>query len=61
MTFLLDATGTSAPVSFYIVAIAAVTLLFVHLVTETFEDEMAEDHARESRAEAARSRDAVAS
>ena len=59
MVSLLEWTGTSASISLYIIVMAAITLLSVYLVTETFEDEMAEDQARESRAQAAEDRDAV--
>jgi metabolite-proton symporter len=61
MTFLLEATGTSLSISVYILVMAAITLLSVYLVTETFEDEMAEDQARESQAEAAERWDTVTS
>jgi MFS transporter, MHS family, shikimate and dehydroshikimate transport protein len=50
MVWLLDKTGTSLSVSFYILAMAAITFLSVYLITETYEDEMAQDVAGESEA-----------
>ena len=47
MVSLLDWTGTSLSVSLYIFAMAALTFFSVYLVTETYEDEMAEDVAEE--------------
>jgi metabolite-proton symporter len=47
MVWLLDTTGTSLSVSLYIFAMAALTFFSVYLVTETYEDEMAEDVAEE--------------
>ncbi len=39
--------GTSLSVSLYMFAMAALTFFCVYLVTETYEDEMAEDVAEE--------------
>jgi metabolite-proton symporter len=47
MVWLLDTTGTSFSVSLYMFAMAALTFFCVYLVTETYEDEMAEDVAEE--------------
>ncbi len=47
MVSLLDWTGTSLSVSLYMFAMAALTFFCVLLVTETYEDEMAEDVAEE--------------
>jgi MHS family shikimate/dehydroshikimate transporter-like MFS transporter len=47
MVWLLDTTGTSLSVSLYMFAMAALTFFCVYLVTETYEDEMAEDVAEE--------------
>ncbi|MDQ3910971.1 MAG: MHS family MFS transporter [Actinomycetota bacterium] len=47
MVSLLDWTGTSLSVSFYMLAMAALTFVSVYLVTETYEDQMAEDVAEE--------------
>jgi len=52
MVWLLDTTGTSLSVSLYIFAMAALTFFSVYLVTETYEDEMAEDVAEEEGAAA---------
>jgi len=52
MVWLLDATGTSISVSLYMFAMAALTFFSVYLVTETYEDEMAEDVAEEEGAAA---------
>src|SRR5215204_2213102 len=48
MVWLLEKTGTSLSISFYILAMAAITFLSVYLITQTYEDEMAEDVARET-------------
>jgi MHS family shikimate/dehydroshikimate transporter-like MFS transporter len=48
MVWLLDRTGTSLSVSFYMLAMAAITFVSVYLITETYEDEMAQDVAGES-------------
>jgi MFS transporter, MHS family, shikimate and dehydroshikimate transport protein len=48
MVWLLETTGTSLSVSFYILAMAAVTFLSVYLITHTYEDEMARDVAQDS-------------
>jgi MFS family permease len=45
MVSLLQWTGTSLSVSFYILAMAAITFVSVYLITETYDDEMAEDVA----------------
>jgi hypothetical protein len=50
MVWLLETTGTSLSVSFYILAMAAITFISVYLITDTYEDEMAEDVAGESEA-----------
>ena len=47
MVSLLSWTGTSLSVSFYMLAMAALTFVSVYLVTETYEDQMAEDVAEE--------------
>jgi MFS family permease len=60
MVWLLETTGTSLSVSFYILAMAAITFISVYLITETYEDEMAQDVAGESEA-IARERDATTS
>jgi len=52
MVWLLDTTGTSLSVSLYMFAMAALTFFSVYLVTETYEDEMAEDVAEEEGAAA---------
>ena len=54
MVSLLDWTGTSLSVSLYMGAMAAVTFFSVYVVTETYEDEMAEDVAEEEGAAAGR-------
>jgi MFS transporter, MHS family, shikimate and dehydroshikimate transport protein len=54
MVSLLDWTGTSLSVSLYIFAMATVTFFSVYMVTETYEDEMAEDVAEEEGAAAGR-------
>src|SRR5215218_1128252 len=48
MVWLLETTGTSLSVSFYILVMAAITFISVYLITETYEDEMAQDVAGES-------------
>src|SRR5918993_5187476 len=53
MVSLLESTGTSLSVSFYIFAMAVVTFLSVYLITATYGDEMTRDQARESQEEAA--------
>jgi MFS transporter, MHS family, shikimate and dehydroshikimate transport protein len=50
MVWLLDRTGTSLSVSFYMLAMAAITFVSVYLITETYEDEMAQDVTGESAA-----------
>jgi metabolite-proton symporter len=52
MVWLLDTTGTSISVSIYMFAMAVLTFFSVYLVTETYEDEMAEDVAEEEGAAA---------
>jgi MFS transporter, MHS family, shikimate and dehydroshikimate transport protein len=54
MVWLLDKTGTSISVSFYMLAMATITFVPVYLITETYEDEMAQDVADESEAIAPR-------
>src|SRR5215217_1783534 len=39
MVWLLETTGTSLSVSFYILVMAAITFISVYLITETYEDE----------------------
>ena len=53
MVWLLETTGTSLSVSFYMFLMAAITFFSVYLVTETYEDEMTRDQARETQEEAA--------
>jgi MFS transporter, MHS family, shikimate and dehydroshikimate transport protein len=53
MVWLLESTGTSLSVSFYMFLMAAITFFSVYLVTETYEDEMTRDQARETQEEAA--------
>ena len=48
MVWLLEKTGTSLSVSFYIFAMAALTFISVYLITETYGEEMTEDVAVES-------------
>jgi len=54
MVSLLGWTGTSISVSLYIFAMAVLSLFCVYLVTETYEDEMAEDVAEEEEGAAVR-------
>ena len=53
MVSLLEATGTSLSVSFYILAMATITFVSVYLITETYGDEMTRDQAGTSKEEAA--------
>src|SRR5919107_2708245 len=53
MVWLLEATGTSLSISLYVFAMAVVTFVSVYLITETYEDEMTRDQARETQEEAA--------
>jgi metabolite-proton symporter len=53
MVSLLEATGTSLSVSFYILAMAIVTFVSVYLITATYGDEMTRDQAGTSEEEAA--------
>ena len=53
MVWLLETTGTSLSVSVYVFLMAAITFFSVYLVTETYEDEMTRDQARETQEEAA--------
>ena len=48
MVWLLESTGTSLSVSFYMFLMSAITFISVYLVTETYEDEMTRDQARET-------------
>jgi MFS transporter, MHS family, shikimate and dehydroshikimate transport protein len=48
MVWLLETTGTSLSISFYMFLMAAITFFSVYLITETYEDEMAQDQARET-------------
>ena len=43
---------SSLSVSFYILVMAAITFISVYLITQTYEDEMAQDVAGESEASA---------
>src|SRR5215210_2169739 len=45
MVSLLEATGTSLSVSFYILAMAIITFVSVYLITATYGDEMTRDQA----------------
>ena len=56
MVWLLETTGTSLSISFYVLAMAAVTFLSVYLITETYEDELTQDQVKESEEEAATTR-----
>jgi MFS transporter, MHS family, shikimate and dehydroshikimate transport protein len=56
MVSLLEATGTSLSISFYVLAMAAVTFLSVYLITATYGDEMTRDQAGASEEEAATTR-----
>jgi MFS transporter, MHS family, shikimate and dehydroshikimate transport protein len=56
MVSLLEATGTSLSVSFYVLAMAAVTFLSVYLITATYGDEMTRDQAGATEEEAATTR-----
>jgi MHS family shikimate/dehydroshikimate transporter-like MFS transporter len=56
MVSLLEATGTSLSVSFYVFAMAIVTFVSVYLITETYEGELTQDQIRESEEEAATTR-----
>lgn len=51
MVWLLERTGTSLSVSFYILAMAAITFVSVYLITETYDDEMTEDVSSEGAAD----------
>jgi MFS transporter, MHS family, shikimate and dehydroshikimate transport protein len=53
MVWLLETTGTSLSVSFYLLVMCAITFTSVFLVTETYEDEMSRDQAREETEEEA--------
>jgi MFS transporter, MHS family, shikimate and dehydroshikimate transport protein len=53
MVSLLESTGTSLSVSLYVFAMAVVTFVSVYLITETYEDEMTRDQARQTEEEAA--------
>jgi MFS transporter, MHS family, shikimate and dehydroshikimate transport protein len=53
MVWLLDTTGTSLSVSFYLLAMCAITFFSVYLITETYEDEMTRDQSQEEAEEAA--------
>jgi MHS family shikimate/dehydroshikimate transporter-like MFS transporter len=53
MVWLLETTGTSLSVSVYMFLMAAITFFSVYLITETYEDEMTRDQARETEEEAA--------
>src|SRR5918999_4088691 len=52
MVWLLDTTGTSLSVSFYMLAMCAITFFSVYLITETSEDEMTRDQSQEEAEEA---------
>jgi MHS family shikimate/dehydroshikimate transporter-like MFS transporter len=53
MVWLLDKTGTSLSVSFYVFAMAAITFISVYLITETYEDELTRDQIQGETEEAA--------
>jgi metabolite-proton symporter len=53
MVWLLDKTGTSLSVSFYVFAMSAITFISVYLITETYEDELTRDQSRGEAEEAA--------
>jgi MFS transporter, MHS family, shikimate and dehydroshikimate transport protein len=53
MVWLLETTGTSLSISFYLLAMCAITFFSVLLVTETYEDEMTRDQSREETEEPA--------
>jgi MFS family permease len=53
MVWLLDTTGTSLSVSFYLLAMCAITFFSVYLITETYEDEMTRDQSHEEAEEEA--------
>jgi MFS transporter, MHS family, shikimate and dehydroshikimate transport protein len=55
MVWLLEKTGTSLSISFYLLAMCAITFFSVYLVTETYEDEMTRDQSQEEAEEAATS------
>jgi hypothetical protein len=46
MVWLLDTTGTSLSVSFYMFVMSAITFFSVYLITETYEGEMTQDQER---------------
>ena len=48
MVSLLEATGTSLSISFYILAMATITFVSVYLITATYGDEMTRDQVRET-------------
>jgi len=52
MVWLLESTGTSLSVSLYMFLMAAIIFFWVYLGTETYEDEMTRDQARETQEEA---------
>lgn len=54
MVSLLEATGTSLSVSFYVFAMAIVTFFSVYLITETYEDELTQDQIHETEEAATR-------
>ncbi|HET7272029.1 MAG TPA: MFS transporter [Rubrobacter sp.] len=56
MVSLLEATGTSLSVSFYVLAMAAVTFLSVYLITAAYGDEMTRDQEGASEEETATAR-----
>ena len=45
MVSLLEATGTSLSVSFYVLAMSIITFVSVYLITATYGDEMTRDQA----------------
>jgi MHS family shikimate/dehydroshikimate transporter-like MFS transporter len=47
MVWLLDTTGTSPSISFYLLAMCAITFFSACPVTETYEDEMTQDQSQE--------------
>jgi MHS family shikimate/dehydroshikimate transporter-like MFS transporter len=53
MVWLLEKTGTSLSVSFYMLVMCAITFFSVYLITETYEGEMTRDQTREEAEESA--------
>jgi MHS family shikimate/dehydroshikimate transporter-like MFS transporter len=53
MVWLLEKTGTSLSISFYVFVMSAITFFSVYLITETYEGEMTQDQERETEEEPA--------